>query len=221
MEDSRTSTSSQRLSSTFDTLIESPEADMTAIPGVRPESFPTGRNRDIPVSVQKLVYGSKAAGVGASYSSLDRHNELLSSSEDAHGHRKDRRTSEGLDTHVLQRTSPTNKSLVENPKHVIKGPEEEFGPRKGEQPSGSSSSLHKQKSASKSSKKGQASPKEHSEGPAKGKGKGKTEVEHSLPTEFQNSQEREDSHGQCVQYGKNSDGIQKQGGGKIEPMISK
>ncbi|MBW0578653.1 hypothetical protein O181_118368 [Austropuccinia psidii MF-1] len=49
MEDSRTSTSSQRLDSTFDTIIESPEADITAIPVVRPESFPAGRNRDIPV----------------------------------------------------------------------------------------------------------------------------------------------------------------------------
>ncbi|MBW0498357.1 hypothetical protein O181_038072 [Austropuccinia psidii MF-1] len=47
------------------------------------------------------------------------------------------------------------------------------------------------------------------------------QVEQSLPTEIQNFQEREDSHGQCVQYGKNSDGIQKQGGGKIEPIISK
>ncbi|MBW0559370.1 hypothetical protein O181_099085 [Austropuccinia psidii MF-1] len=60
MEDARTSTSSKRLSRTFDTLIESPEADITAI-AVRPESLPTGSNGDIPVSVQKLVYGSKTA----------------------------------------------------------------------------------------------------------------------------------------------------------------
>ncbi|MBW0575519.1 hypothetical protein O181_115234 [Austropuccinia psidii MF-1] len=38
MEDSRTSTRSQRLASTFDTLIESPEADITAIAVVRHES---------------------------------------------------------------------------------------------------------------------------------------------------------------------------------------
>ncbi|MBW0523241.1 hypothetical protein O181_062956 [Austropuccinia psidii MF-1] len=69
--------------------------------------------------------------------------------------------------------------------------------------------------ASTSAKQGQANPKEQSEGQEKGKGKGKTQVEQALPTEIQNSQEREDSHGQCVQYGKNSDGIQKQGGGKI------
>ncbi|MBW0525777.1 hypothetical protein O181_065492 [Austropuccinia psidii MF-1] len=47
MEDARTSTSSQRLSRTFYTLIESPEADITAITVLRPELFPTGGNRDI------------------------------------------------------------------------------------------------------------------------------------------------------------------------------
>ncbi|MBW0530533.1 hypothetical protein O181_070248 [Austropuccinia psidii MF-1] len=112
MEDARTSTSSQRLASTFDTLIESPEADITAIPVVRPESFPTGNNRDIPVSVQELAYGNKAAGVGTSARSFDRHNKLLSSSEEVNGPRKGRRTSEGLDMYVLQGTSPTDKSML-------------------------------------------------------------------------------------------------------------
>ncbi|MBW0585617.1 hypothetical protein O181_125332, partial [Austropuccinia psidii MF-1] len=138
-----------------------------------------------------------------------------SQSEEIHGPRKYRRTSEGLDTHVFPGTHLTDKSLGEKPKHVIRGPEEEVGPRKGKQPSGSSPSLHKQKSASKSAKQGQANPKEQSEGQEKGKGKGKTQVEQALPTELQNSQEREDIHGQCFQYGKKSDGIQKQGGGKI------
>ncbi|MBW0579195.1 hypothetical protein O181_118910 [Austropuccinia psidii MF-1] len=219
MEDARTSASSQRLSRTFDTLIESPEAEITAIPVVRPESFPTGSNRDISVSVQELVYGLKEAGVGTSAKSLDRNKELLSSSEEVHGPRKDRRTSEGLDTHVVQGTSPTDKSLVEKPKHVVRGPEEEVGPRKGQEPSGSTPSLHKKKSASKSAKQGQENTKEKSEGQAKGKGK--AQVEQALPAELQDSQQREDSHRQCAQYGKNSDGIQKQGVGKIEPIISK
>ncbi|MBW0481921.1 hypothetical protein O181_021636 [Austropuccinia psidii MF-1] len=69
------------LASTFYTLIESPEAEITAIPIVRPELFSTGNNRDIPVSVQELVYGSKEAGEKTSDKSLDRHNELISSSE--------------------------------------------------------------------------------------------------------------------------------------------
>ncbi|MBW0577528.1 hypothetical protein O181_117243 [Austropuccinia psidii MF-1] len=59
MEDARISTSSQRLVSAFDTLIESPEAEITAIPIFRPESLAAGSNRDIPVSVQELVYSGK------------------------------------------------------------------------------------------------------------------------------------------------------------------
>ncbi|MBW0473805.1 hypothetical protein O181_013520 [Austropuccinia psidii MF-1] len=192
---------------------------------VSPEERHKWRMPELPpvpkVSVQELVYGSQAAGVGTSAKSLDRHNELISSSEEFHGPRKDRRTSEGLKTHVLQGKSPTDKSLVEKPKHFIRRPEEEVGPRKGKKPSGSSPSLHKQESTSKSAKQGKENPKEQSEGKVKGKGKGKTQVEKALPTELQNSQEREDTHGQWVQYGNNSHGIQKQGVGKIESIISK
>ncbi|MBW0547565.1 hypothetical protein O181_087280 [Austropuccinia psidii MF-1] len=104
--------------------------------------------------VQELVYGGKAAGVGTSAKSLDRHNELISSSEEAQGPIKDILSSEVLDTHVLQRKRSTDKSLVENPKHVVRGPEEEVGPRKGKQPSGSSPSLYKQKCTSTGTKKG-------------------------------------------------------------------
>ncbi|MBW0560569.1 hypothetical protein O181_100284 [Austropuccinia psidii MF-1] len=182
---------------------------------------PKGSSRDIPVSVPKLVSGSKTARVGTSPKSLDRNHEVISSSEETHGARKDRGTSEGLDPHVLQRTSPTDKILVEKPKHVIRGSEEEFGPRQGQHPSGSSPIIHQQKSSSTSAKQAQANPKDQSEGQAKGKGKGKGQVEKALPSELQNSQEREDSHGQCVQYGKNSDGIQKKGRGKIEPIFPK
>ncbi|MBW0576932.1 hypothetical protein O181_116647 [Austropuccinia psidii MF-1] len=176
MEDSRTSTGSQRLASTFDTPIESPEADITSISVVRPESLSTGNNRDIPVSVQELVYGRKTAIVGTSPKSLDRHHELIFSSEEVHGARKDRGTSEGLDTHVLQRTSPKDEILVEKPEHVIRRSEEEIGPWKGKQPSGSSASLHKQKYASKSAKQAQENPKDQPEGQANGKGKGKAQV---------------------------------------------
>ncbi|MBW0501027.1 hypothetical protein O181_040742 [Austropuccinia psidii MF-1] len=95
MEEAKASTGSQRLSRAFDTLIESPEADITAFPVVRPELFPAGNNRDIPVSVQELVYGSKAAGVGTSSKYLDMHNEHLSPNEAVHRPIKYRRTSEG------------------------------------------------------------------------------------------------------------------------------
>ncbi|MBW0510193.1 hypothetical protein O181_049908 [Austropuccinia psidii MF-1] len=99
MEDSRASTSSQRLARTFETLFKSSKAEITAITVVRPESFPTGNSGDIPVSVQELVYGGKATGVGTSSKPLDRDHELLSSSKEALGNRKDREPSEGLDTH--------------------------------------------------------------------------------------------------------------------------
>ncbi|MBW0574700.1 hypothetical protein O181_114415 [Austropuccinia psidii MF-1] len=201
MEDARTSTSSQRLASTFDTLIESPEAEITAI-AVRPESLPTGSSRDIPVSVQERVYESKTARVRTSP-------------------KKDRGTSEGLETHVLQRTTPTDKILVEKTKHVIKGSEEEVDPRQGQHPSGSAPSIHQQNYASTTAKQAQENPKDQSEGQAKGRGIGKDQVEQALSSKLQNSQEREDSHGQCVQYGKSSDGIQKQGRGKFEPIFHK
>ncbi|MBW0507820.1 hypothetical protein O181_047535 [Austropuccinia psidii MF-1] len=62
--------------------------------------------------------------------------------------------------------------------------------------------------ASTSAKKGKANPKEKLEGQEKGK----AQVEQALPTELQKSQEREDRHAQCVQYGKSSDRIKRQGG---------
>ncbi|MBW0500677.1 hypothetical protein O181_040392 [Austropuccinia psidii MF-1] len=105
MKDARTSTSSQKLASTFGALVGSPEADITAFSIVRHEPFLTGNNRDIPVSVQELVYGRKEAGVRTSA-------------------KKDRGASEGLDTHFLQRTRETEKILVEKPKHFVRGPEE-------------------------------------------------------------------------------------------------
>ncbi|MBW0516784.1 hypothetical protein O181_056499 [Austropuccinia psidii MF-1] len=88
MGDSRTPTSSQRLASTFDTLVDISKADIMAITFVIPAPFPTGNNRNMLVSVQKLVYGSKETGVGTSAKSLDRHNELLSSNEEVHGLKK-------------------------------------------------------------------------------------------------------------------------------------
>ncbi|MBW0578265.1 hypothetical protein O181_117980 [Austropuccinia psidii MF-1] len=51
-------------------------------------------------------------------------------------------------------------------------------------------------------------PKKTSKTNQKGKRKPKGK-EQALTSELQNSQEREDSHGQCVQYGKNSEKIQK------------
>ncbi|MBW0564069.1 hypothetical protein O181_103784 [Austropuccinia psidii MF-1] len=170
MEDARTSTSSQRLASTFDTLIESPEFDITAM-AVRAESLSTGKNRDIPASVQELLYGSKTARVGTYPKSLDRNHELIFSSEEIHGPRKDRGTSEGLETHVFQRTTTIDKSLAEKPKHVIRGPEEKLGPRQGKQPSGSSPSSTSKLMPQQVPKKPKQAPKTNQKGKKKAKPK--------------------------------------------------
>ncbi|MBW0494047.1 hypothetical protein O181_033762, partial [Austropuccinia psidii MF-1] len=192
MEDARASTSSQRLASTIDTFIESPEADITAIPVFRPESFSTGSNRDIPFSVQELVYGVKEAGVGTSAKSLDSENELLSSSEEVCGPRKDRRTSEGLAPMSFKGQVQQIKAWLKTQSMLSEDQKKKMAQGKDNSP------VEAPQASSKSAKQGQENPKEQSEGQAKGKGKVITQVEQALPTELQNSQEREDSHGQCA-----------------------
>ncbi|MBW0496539.1 hypothetical protein O181_036254 [Austropuccinia psidii MF-1] len=78
MEDSRASTSSQRLTSTFNTLLEGPDAEITAITVFRSEHLPAGSSGDITVTAQELVYVRKAEGVGMSAEPFDRDHELLS-----------------------------------------------------------------------------------------------------------------------------------------------
>ncbi|MBW0463375.1 hypothetical protein O181_003090 [Austropuccinia psidii MF-1] len=160
MKDSRAFTSSQRLASSFYTLLERPDADITAIPVVRSEKFPTSSNRDIPVSVIELVYGRKEAGVETPSKHLNRESEPLSSSNKALEPRTDRGPSEGLETHVFQRTIPKDKILVEKPKNFVRGQEERVGTKEGKQASGISSSLQKQNKVSESAKQGKESPKE-------------------------------------------------------------
>ncbi|MBW0499311.1 hypothetical protein O181_039026 [Austropuccinia psidii MF-1] len=82
--------------------------------------------------------------MGASEKSLDRNNELLSSIKEAHGPRKDSRPSEGLDTHVFQRTSPKIKAWLKKQKNFVRGPEEKVTPKEGQQCSERSSFLYKQ-----------------------------------------------------------------------------
>ncbi|MBW0580559.1 hypothetical protein O181_120274 [Austropuccinia psidii MF-1] len=145
---------------------------------VSPEERQKWKMPELPPVPKDLNHFQQAA--------IEIYQSQYSKCEEVHGPRKDRRTCEGLDTHVFQGTSPTDKSLVEKPKHAVRGPEEEVGPRKGKQLSGSSPSLHKRNSASKSAKQEQSNPKEQSAGQAKGKGKGKIQVEQALPTELQN-----------------------------------
>ncbi|MBW0466485.1 hypothetical protein O181_006200 [Austropuccinia psidii MF-1] len=168
------------------------------------------QDQDIKVINQKYKNASPEERHKWRIPELSQFPKILYSSEEVHGPRKDRGPSEGLETHVLQRKSQKDEGLVAKPKHFVGGPEERAGPKKGKQVIGSSLSLYKQESASTSAKQGTKSPKEQLEGQEKGK----VQVEQTLHTEIQNSKERKDSHRQCVQYGKSSDGIKKQVGGK-------
>ncbi|MBW0485190.1 hypothetical protein O181_024905 [Austropuccinia psidii MF-1] len=152
MEDARTSNSAQRLFNTFETLIERPEADITAILILDLNHFkqatieiyqPQYKNWFMEAKQQEWeLLPSLWIGTMSSYLQVKNFKSM-----------EIQRTFWGLDTHVLQRTSPTDRSLVEKPKDFVRGPGEEVGPRKGQQPCGSSSSLNK-------CKKGKAIPKE-------------------------------------------------------------
>ncbi|MBW0468600.1 hypothetical protein O181_008315 [Austropuccinia psidii MF-1] len=101
------------------------------------------RSGDIPVSVQELVHGRKAAVLGTSTKPLDKDNELISSSKEPLRHRKGRIPSDRLEPNVCQREISRDKSLVEKPKPVIRGSEEAVGPKEEQHSCGSSSILHK------------------------------------------------------------------------------
>ncbi|MBW0481009.1 hypothetical protein O181_020724 [Austropuccinia psidii MF-1] len=184
MEDARTSTSYQRLPSTFYTLIESPEADIIAIIVVRPEPFPTGSNRDILVSVQELVYGGKAAGVGTSPKSLDRQNELLSSSEEVHGPRKDRRTSEGLYTHVLQGTSLKIKAWLKNQSMLSEDQKKKLAQGKDNSPVEAPQTSKSKILPQQVPKKDKQTPKRNKKGEKKAKGKAKSKWNMPYPQNY-------------------------------------
>ncbi|MBW0542938.1 hypothetical protein O181_082653 [Austropuccinia psidii MF-1] len=171
MEHTRASTSSQRLASTFVTLIESPEAYLTAINAVRTKSFPTQNKGNISVSVQELVYVTKEAGVETSSKPLDRRKKLLYSSEEANGPRKDSRTSEGVDTHVFQRTSPKNKSLVEKKSILSEDQKKELARKKDNRNMEAPQAFTSMNPPQKVPKKGKKAPKSNHKGKQKAKSK--------------------------------------------------
>ncbi|MBW0494322.1 hypothetical protein O181_034037 [Austropuccinia psidii MF-1] len=100
MEDARTYT---RI---FDTFLGVQKLKKTAIPVVRSEHLLTIRSGNIPVSVQELVYGGKAARVGASSQLLDRDNELLPSSKEGLGPRKKQELLKGCKPMSCKRKLP-------------------------------------------------------------------------------------------------------------------
>ncbi|MBW0592453.1 hypothetical protein O181_132168 [Austropuccinia psidii MF-1] len=169
MEDSRISTNSQRLASSFEALIESPESDINAITVVRPEPVPTGNNRDRPVSVQELVYGSKTKGVGTSAKSLERHKELLSSSKEVQDPRQDRGPSEGLDTHFMKRTSPTDKAWLKSQTILSEDQKQKLAQGKDNSPVKAPQASKSKNTPQKVPRKGKPTPKSNQKGKQKEK----------------------------------------------------
>ncbi|MBW0557217.1 hypothetical protein O181_096932 [Austropuccinia psidii MF-1] len=107
--------------------------------------------------------------------------------------------------------------MFKRPKHFAKGPEEELAQKKEKSPVEAPQASTSKNLPQKISKQRQASPKKQSEGQSKGK----VQIEQVFPSELLNSKERKDRHGQCVQYGKDFDLIQKQRVGKNESSLSK
>ncbi|MBW0532922.1 hypothetical protein O181_072637 [Austropuccinia psidii MF-1] len=88
------------------------------------------------------------------------------------------------------------KSWLKNQSILSEDQKKELAQKKGNSPV----------EAPKASKSRKASPKEKPEVQA--------QMEQALPPELQNSKEGKDSYGKCAKYGRNFDGIRKQGGGK-------
>ncbi|MBW0587777.1 hypothetical protein O181_127492 [Austropuccinia psidii MF-1] len=174
----------KRQASTLDTLLESPEAERTPIPVVIPESLPTGNSRDIPVSVQELVYGGKAAGVGTSAKYPNRKNELLYSSEEVHDPRKASRPSEGLDTHVLQGKSLKYKSLVKKSKPLSEDQKKELSQKKEKSPVEAPQAPTSKNKPQKVQKKDKKTSKRNKKGKQKTKGKAKSKWNKPYPQNY-------------------------------------
>ncbi|MBW0578982.1 hypothetical protein O181_118697 [Austropuccinia psidii MF-1] len=133
MQDSRNFTTSQRSSRTVDTHIENHETKVMIIPVFRCEKLPKSSSRNIPVSVEEPIYGSKEAGVKRSAQLVDRENELLPSSEEAFVSRKDKQTSERLETNFFQWSGTKDNVLVEKLDNFVRGSEDRVGPKKQQQ----------------------------------------------------------------------------------------
>ncbi|MBW0571181.1 hypothetical protein O181_110896 [Austropuccinia psidii MF-1] len=94
---------------------------------LRAEKFPSGRNRNISVPIQKLVQSSKRRGVGKMPKPLEGGHELLLTHQELSGSGEDHRTLGRVEPIFLQRKGQKDKELVEEPKYFIHRPEEGIG----------------------------------------------------------------------------------------------
>ncbi|MBW0508561.1 hypothetical protein O181_048276 [Austropuccinia psidii MF-1] len=180
-----------------------------------------GRNRNLSMSIQKLVQSSQRRGVGNMTKPLAGGPELLLTHQELSGSREDHRTLRRLEPIVVQGKSQKDKELVEEPKSFIHRPEEpvgndsSFGDRRL---SGiyqlQTSSRSVQRQAQRTSEEA-----ERSQEPS-GQGQRQSQLAQTLPTRVQDSQIGAFSHGKCLQYGQNSYGIHSQRAGRDEQDFS-
>ncbi|MBW0478505.1 hypothetical protein O181_018220 [Austropuccinia psidii MF-1] len=147
--------------------------------------------------------------------------ELLLTHQELSGSGEDHRTLGRMEPIVIQRKVQKYKELVEKSKSFIHRPEEGTGndSRFGERsPSGvyrlQTSSRSVQRKAQRTSEES-----ERSQEPSR-KGKRQSQLSQTLPTGVQDPQIGALNHGQCLQYGQNSHGIDSQRAGKDDQDIS-
>ncbi|MBW0553006.1 hypothetical protein O181_092721 [Austropuccinia psidii MF-1] len=187
----------------------------------RAEPFSSGSNRNISIPIQKLVQSSQRRGVGNMVKPLAGGHELLLTHQELSGSGKDHRTLRRLEPIVLQRQSQKDKELVEEQKPFIHRPEEgtgndssygDRGPSGVYQLQTSSRSIQRQAQMTlERSRKVERTIKARANAKAIG-----TDLTHRGT----GSPNWTFSHGQCVQYGQNSNGIHRQGAGKDEEDFS-
>ncbi|MBW0460525.1 hypothetical protein O181_000240 [Austropuccinia psidii MF-1] len=93
----------------------------------RAEPFPSGRNRNISVLVQKLVQSSKTRGVGNIPKPLEGGHELLLTHQELSGLGEAHRVLARMEPIFLQRQGQKDKELAHEPKSFIHRPEEGIG----------------------------------------------------------------------------------------------
>ncbi|MBW0592812.1 hypothetical protein O181_132527, partial [Austropuccinia psidii MF-1] len=163
---------------------------------LRDEPLSSGRNRNSSIPIQKLVQSRQRRGVQNMPKPLAGGHELLLTHQELSGSGEDHRTLRRLEPIGLQRQSPKDKELVEEPKSFIHRPEEgtgndtSFGDRK---PSGvyqlETSSRSVQRQAQRTSEET-----ERSQEPSR-KGKRQSQLAQTLTTKVQDSQIGAFSHG--------------------------
>ncbi|MBW0533737.1 hypothetical protein O181_073452 [Austropuccinia psidii MF-1] len=120
MEYARASTSSQRLVSTFDPLLETSEPDITSVALIRSESISGLIHVDIPVPVKELVHGSQGTRLRESTMPENGDHDLLLPHQELPVSKKYSEPPKRLDPSKVKREGEKDKDLAQRPKSVIR-----------------------------------------------------------------------------------------------------